>query len=313
MIAASSARVVVVPHDPADLAVLASVVAANDFELRVLEPGAGLLDEIRRFQPDATVLDVDHRGPDCYALCRAIKRDAVAGTTSVFLIDSRDSREARARAYDAGCDDFLAKPLDRHQLAYRLQSCARLRRRVGSEAALAMLVRIQRTRHAAHSWLTAATTSFAAMLGLDTDLRLALDYAAALHDVGELALPATLFSSPQSLTADERALVETHPELGEALLAAVAPWPTLLEIVRHHHERWDGTGYPDRLAGKLIPYGARVFRVLDVYDALRSPRPHRGPFSATQAKTILREEGLDPEVRVAFDRWLEQHAHEIEP
>ena len=122
------ARVLIVHSDPADLAVLASVVAAHAFDLRVLESSEQLVAEVAHYQPDAVVLDVKQRERDGYELCRALKTDPVTAGVAVILTGSLDGPEARHRAFAAGCDDFLEKPIHRHVLAYRLRSFARLRR-----------------------------------------------------------------------------------------------------------------------------------------------------------------------------------------
>lgn len=118
----------VVHSDPADLAVLASVVAAHEFELRVLESSERLVAEVVRYQPDAVVLDVKQRDTDGYGLCLSLKADPGTAGVAVILTGSLDGPEARHRAFAAGCDDFLEKPIHRQVLAHRLRSFARLRR-----------------------------------------------------------------------------------------------------------------------------------------------------------------------------------------
>ena len=124
----SEVRVLVIHSDPADLAVLASVVAAHGFDLRVLESGDELVAEVVSYQPDAVVLDVKQRDTDGYALCRALKTDPATAGVAVILTGSLDGPEAQRLAFAAGCDDFLEKPIPRQILAYRLRSFARLRR-----------------------------------------------------------------------------------------------------------------------------------------------------------------------------------------
>jgi PleD family two-component response regulator len=121
-------RVLVVHSDPADLAVLASVVAAHGFSLHVLESSERLVAEVARYRPDAVVLDVKQRDCDGYELCLALKTDPLTAGVAVILTGSLDGPEARRRAFSAGCDDFLEKPIQRQVLAYRLRSFARLRR-----------------------------------------------------------------------------------------------------------------------------------------------------------------------------------------
>lgn len=127
-LAQSDVRVLVVHSDAADLAVLASVVAAHGFGLRVLESSDRLISEVIGYQPDAVVLDVVQRDRDGYELCRALKNDPGTAGVAVILTGSFDGPEAWRRAFAAGCDDFLEKPIPRHMLAHRLRSFARLRR-----------------------------------------------------------------------------------------------------------------------------------------------------------------------------------------
>lgn len=121
-------RILVVHGDAADLAVIASVAAAHAFELEILQPTDDLVAETKRIQPDAIILDVKQRVGDGYALCSDVKRDPVAAKVPVILTGSNDGMEAQRRAFAAGCDDFLEKPIDRRLLAYRLRSYARLQR-----------------------------------------------------------------------------------------------------------------------------------------------------------------------------------------
>lgn len=121
-------RILVIHSDPADLAVIASVAAAHSFELRVIEPPADLVEEAHAYQPEALVLDVKQRDTSGFTLCKQLKADPRTAGIPVILISSADDPEQRRAAFEAGCDDFLVKPVQRHVLAHRLHSFARLRR-----------------------------------------------------------------------------------------------------------------------------------------------------------------------------------------
>jgi putative nucleotidyltransferase with HDIG domain len=131
----------------------------------------------------------------------------------------------------------------------------------------------------------------------------ALDHAALLHDVGKLAIPDWLLQKPGPLAAPEYDQVKQHVTIGADMLGAIAyPGPLAL-IVRHHHEHWDGSGYPDGLTGQAIPVGSRVLAVADCYDALTSDRPYRRAFSHERAIAMLQERGgraFDPEIVQLF-------------
>jgi HD-GYP domain-containing protein (c-di-GMP phosphodiesterase class II) len=127
--------------------------------------------------------------------------------------------------------------------------------------------------------------------------------AARLHDIGKIGLPDQLLINSGSLSPEEQALVESYPAQGADLMKAYPDFARGLEMVRHHHERWDGTGYPDRLAGTDIPFGARVIAVADSFDAMTSERPYRRALSVEQAAQILRNGAgrqWDPSIVTAF-------------
>ena len=112
--------------------------------------------------------------------------------------------------------------------------------------------------------------------------------AARIHDIGKIAIPDQILHKPGRLTGDELAIMQSHPERGAALLTRYSDFARGVDIVRHHHEAWDGTGYPNRLKGHAIPFGARVIAVADSFDAMTSDRPYRSGMSVHQAATILR-------------------------
>lgn len=143
----------------------------------------------------------------------------------------------------------------------------------------------------------------AAALGVLEELRDALILGAALHDVGKLLLPPALLAKTEPLTEGDWITIRSHPELGEEMLQGIDFLVPALPVVRHHHERWDGTGYPDRLAGEAIPLEARIVSVADTFDAMVSNRPYRQPMRVNEAcDEILRSAGtqLDPQCAATF-------------
>ena len=158
--------------------------------------------------------------------------------------------------------------------------------------ALVSTIELKDASTAAHTWrVVLYTRAMAEAAGLDHPLIERLTVAAALHDVGKIDIPDEVLRKPGPLTAAERAIIETHPARGHDLLVQMGETdPVLLTLVRHHHERWDGRGYPDRLVGDAIPLGARYFSVIDGFDAMTSLRPYRhdvGPQAAERALTEL--------------------------
>jgi HD-GYP domain-containing protein (c-di-GMP phosphodiesterase class II) len=127
--------------------------------------------------------------------------------------------------------------------------------------------------------------------------------AAELHDVGKLAIPEEILTKPGSLTGDEWEFVKRHPLIGERILAAAPDFGAAAKLVRSSHERWDGTGYPDRLTGPQIPLGARIISVCDAFDAMTTTRPYAEQLEAEDAVSeLVRCAGtqFDPQVVAAF-------------
>lgn len=263
-------RVLVVHSNAADLAVLASVVAAHAFDLRVIESSADLAAEVARYQPDAIVLDVQQRRGDGYELCRALKSDPATAPVPVILIGSLD--EARRRAFAVGCDDFLDKPINRHLLAHRLRSFARLRRawQAGVRGA-----RAGSPGPRSDDRLIRMCAGFGRHLELSEPEQLALEQAAVLRDI-----------------------IEVHPEIGAELLQRLPDTELLVAIVRHRRADADADANAD---AEPAPRVARVFRALDRFDELSRECDDDAGALATAASP---GSGLDPDVIGALTAWL---------
>jgi HD-GYP domain-containing protein (c-di-GMP phosphodiesterase class II) len=152
--------------------------------------------------------------------------------------------------------------------------------------------------------VTAYGIALAEAIGIDTVGAPGLEFGFLLHDVGKLAVPDAILFKPDALSADEFSLVARHPEVGAEILRDVDFLGEGKLVVRHHHERWDGAGYPDRLAGDAIPLPARVFAVADALDALTTDRPYRRATRFSRAREEIRSNAgsqFDPAVVAAFD------------
>jgi ribonuclease P protein subunit RPR2 len=152
--------------------------------------------------------------------------------------------------------------------------------------------------------VTAYGIALARATGLDTDLTPGIEFGFLLHDVGKVAVPDAILFKPGALDDAEFALIAQHPVVGSEILKHVDFLGEGKLVVRHHHERWDGSGYPDRLSGDAIPLAARVFAVADALDALTTDRPYRRGTRFARAREEIREHSgsqFDPEVVAALD------------
>jgi len=157
--------------------------------------------------------------------------------------------------------------------------------------ALVRVLEVKDLSTAAHTWrVVLYTRAMAEAHGLDRGTITRLTHGAALHDVGKIEVPDEILQKPGPLTPAERAIIETHATLGyERLVRMDEADPLILGLVRHHHERWDGLGYPDRLKGEAIPLGARYFAVIDSFDAMTSLRAYRTDVGADAAAKAIVE------------------------
>jgi response regulator RpfG family c-di-GMP phosphodiesterase len=141
-----------------------------------------------------------------------------------------------------------------------------------------------------------------------------IEFGFLLHDAGKVAVPDAILFKPGPLTNAERLIIEQHPVTGSEIVRDIAFLGAARDVIRHHHERWDGTGYPDRLAGEAIPISARIFAVADTLDALTTNRPYRRASTIVQARLIILQAAgthFDPGVVEAFRRFSDEDIERI--
>jgi putative two-component system response regulator len=156
---------------------------------------------------------------------------------------------------------------------------------------------------------------FGEALGLERTQLEALRRGGVLHDIGKLGIPDSILLKPDALNDAEWAIMRQHTDIGAHLCESLATMRDVVPIIRHHHERWDGGGYPDGLRGEAIPMLARVFQVIDIYDALVSPRPYKRAFTREEIVAVLRDETAqgwrDPALKAAFLAILERRPDDL--
>jgi len=240
----------------------------------------------------------------------------------LIMLTGHDDAQLARRAIAQGAVDFLAKPFDLHQLTRVIeQNRERIRRdrrraerftkQVLTDTIRALVAAVDaKDPHTAHhsERVTAWALKLAAAVGLDNEAMQELEFAAIMHDVGKIAVPEGVLLKPGSLSDEEWALMKKHPVVGAEIVAKVGALTEVARIVRHHHERWDGWGYPDGLAGEAIPRLSRIIAVADAYDAMTSNRAYRRAYTKEYAVAAIRENlgtQFDPELGAAMCELLE--------
>jgi len=248
--------------------------------------------------PDLVLTDVHMGAMSGVELCARLKHDPRFELTPVILVTAAADLDARVAGLAAGADDFFAKPFDFIELRTRIAALLRvsavltqLERAEGVITTLGLTIEARDPYTGGHcERLSRYAVSLGQALGSDDATLKALRLGGYLHDLGKIAVSDAILLKPGPLDDDERQKVETHAAIGADLVNGLRTLDGVRSIIRHHHERWDGSGYPDGLKGDAIPYGARIMAVVDVYDALRTARPYKESLGHAEAIEILARE-----------------------
>jgi putative two-component system response regulator len=259
--------------------------------------GIEALDAVAADEPDLILLDVDMPRLDGIAVCERLKAHPIYRLIPVVILTASSDRDTKLRGLAAGADDYLSKPFDAQELLVRTKVLLRQRalneRLDATEGVLFALARAveARDRHTIHhaERVGRYAEAIGAAHGLgaeDCDL---LYHGGVLHDLGKIAIPDAILLKPGPLSSEEFAVMRTHSSEGERICLSLRSVAYYLPIIRHHHERMDGAGYPDHLAGKDIPLGARIAAISDAWDAMVSDRPYRAGLGEDEAARRLRQ------------------------
>lgn len=306
--------VLVVDDGPGNRQLMAAYLAGVECEVALAGDGLEALESMARQEPDLVLLDVQMPGMDGYEVCRRIKVRPGGRLLPVVMITALSQTSDRVLSLEAGADDFMTKPIERVELVARVRSALRLKAVYDTLDsaeqvifALAAAVEAKDAYTERHTERVAdSARQLGEMLGLAEETLDALYRGGMLHDIGKIGVPDSVLLKPGPLSEDEERQMREHPLIGERIVRPLHSMAEVLPIVRHHHEHFDGSGYPDGLAGEAIPLIARIVAVCDAFDALVTTRPYRGRLNTVDAVMILmRGAGRqwDPElVRLLADR-----------
>lgn len=291
-------RILIVDDESGARAALATLLRREKFEVRDVSNGVAALAECTSFRPDLILLDILMPGVDGFEVCRRVKAMPETRLTPVVLITGLSQTGDRINGINAGADDFLSKPIDFNELLARTRSLLRLKQFTDElENAEGVLFSLAQSIEARDPYtlghcerLAEVSARLGGKLGLpDEDIK-ALRRAGIVHDIGKVVVPDAILLKPGPLSPDETETMRKHPVVGERICAPLRTFGLVLPIIRHHHERHDGSGYPDGLRGDEIPLTASILQLADVYDALTTDRPYRKASNSEVALKIMEDE-----------------------
>lgn len=315
------AIVLVADDDPGARRLLRRLLETAGYQVAEAADGDEARALIVEIAPDLAILDISMPGADGIALCHEIKANPATMLTPVIHVSGSTSRRERIAVLEAGSDELVAKPFDLEELLTRVRSLLRTRRLtahlVSAEAVLVSLARtveardLYTERHLHRVALRAVTVADA--LGLTSEAIETVRLGGLLHDLGKIAIPDRVLLKRATLSRREFDLIKLHPGAGAEIVRPLASFSAPEPVVLHHHEHFDGSGYPLGLSGGSIPLGARIVAVADSFDAMTTDRPYRSELPVAEALQRLRDgrgRQWDPEV---VDAFLATHDATMEP
>lgn len=297
----TAARVLAVDDMLTNLKLLGYALRPPEYQIVEARSGLQALEILRHEVFDVVLLDVLMPGMDGFETCRRIREEMGLKLLPIIMVTSMGSPDDVVRGMEGGADDYITKPFNNVELVARVNAAIERKRLTDrlddAETVLFSLARMVEARDRDTSdhcdRLSHIAVVFGKKLGLELDDLEALRRGGVLHDIGKLGIPDEILLKKGKLDADEWQVMKQHATIGAALCSPLKTMKRTADIAQHHHEKWNGTGYPDGLKGEAIPLVARVFQIVDVYDALSSARPYKPALPREEVIRILEQETAD--------------------
>ncbi|HKY63592.1 MAG TPA: HD domain-containing phosphohydrolase [bacterium] len=291
-------KVLIVDDNPTNVELLLAQLRAYPYQLITASDGEAALRKVEEDPPDLILLDLMMPKLSGYEVCQRIKSDKKTQLIPVIVITALKELEDKLKAIEMGADDFLMKPFNKVELVTRVKSLLKLKELYddvdSSESIIFTLAEMLEAKDVytrGHSERVARyATMLARRVGLSEIDQELIRRGALLHDVGKIGVREMVLNKPEKLSQEELAHIRSHPARGCEICKTLKSLAPVLPIIRHHHERVDGLGYPDGVSGQDLTLGPRIVSIADAYDAMTSNRPYRKGIPPVEALKIFERE-----------------------
>ena len=291
-------RILVVDDVEPNRELLEAHLISEGYQVETAGSGHEALAKVQEKAPDIILLDIQMPGIDGYQVCKTLKESGNTRLIPIIMITALKDVENKIKAIEVGADDFISKPFNKHEVLARVRSLLKVKYLndqldTAENVIFAMASAIESKDKYTEGHIERVSQysmELSDMLDLSGMEREAIHKGGQLHDIGKLVLDDAIINKPGKLTPDEFEMVKQHPLVGYKICHPLKSVRYALPVIRWHHEKLDGSGYPDGLRGDEIPITVRIMTIVDVYDALTTIRSYKDAFSSLQALTILEEE-----------------------
>lgn len=291
-------KILVVDDEQKNLLIMESLLAPRGHELTFASDGAEAIQKLDEDPPDLILLDVMLPDMDGFKICKILKSNEATRLIPVILVTSLYDVSDKIKGFEADADDFLSKPINRHELLARVRSCLRIKslndRLERSESVLFAFVQVVEAKDiytVGHSERVAKYSMDLGLLsGQPPPMISELKRGGLLHDIGKVGVPDSILRKEGKLTPEEYKIIQLHTVIGEKICSPLRSMGSILPLIRSHHERLDGSGYPDGLEGDELSVEIQILGIADTFDAMTSDRPYRERMPLDRVRTIFEEE-----------------------
>ncbi len=292
------AKILVIDDHPFSRVMAVDLLSANGYDVIEHDGICDIFTTIRTASPDLILMDLKMPNYNGFDICQQLKQDQDTRLIPIILMSVANDNKYRIKSQEVMADAFMSKPLESIVLLPEVELLIQ-RKRLSEwleqmQQVLFLISQALEKRYLPQGKsgirFDKLAQGFGGYLNLSPVEISDLILASHLHDIGTVAIPDAVMMKQGKLNQEERELIKNHVLIGEEICKPMQNRRGIAQIIRHHHERWDGSGYPDGLIGESIPKLAQIFQILDIYEALTSERPYKQPYTSQEALNIIKQE-----------------------